>query len=49
MNEHVKAGVVRQFANEDYNNISEEEIQDRYVKKQTIKYIPNAPSEWSKG
>jgi hypothetical protein len=49
MNEHVKAGVVRQFANEDNDNLSEEEIQDRYVKKHTIKYIPNAPREWSTG
>ena len=49
MNEHVKAAVVRQFTDEDYNNLSEEQIKDRYAKKQTIKYILNAPCEWSKG
>ena len=49
LNEHVKADDVRQFTDEDYNNLSEEQIKDRYVKKQTIKYILNAPCEWSKG
>jgi hypothetical protein len=45
LNEHVKADDVRQFTDEDYNNLSEEQIKDRYVKKQTIKYILNAPCE----
>ena len=49
LNEHVKADDVRQFTDEDYNNLSEEQIKDRYAKKQTIKYILNAPCEWSKG
>ena len=49
LNEHVKADDVRQFTDEDYNNLSEEQIKDRYVKKQTIKYILNAPCERSKG
>ena len=49
LNEHVKADDVRQFTDEDYNNLSEEQIKDRYVKKQTIKYILNAPCEWPKG
>jgi hypothetical protein len=46
MNEHVKAGVVRQFANEDYNNLSEEEIQDRYVRQRVQFYffLDYAPS-----
>ena len=32
MNEHVKAGVVRHFNDEDYNNLSEEEIKKKYVR-----------------
>ena len=36
MNEHVKAGVVRHFNDEDYNNLSEEEIKKKYVRKKNL-------------
>ena len=39
MNEHVKAGVVRHFNDEDYNNLSEEEIKKKYVRKKNGAYI----------
>ena len=48
MNEHVKAGVVRQFTDEDYNNLSEEEIKKKYVRKNKFEHISNAPCDWSK-
>jgi hypothetical protein len=36
LNEHVKAGVVRHFNDEDYNNLSEEEIKKKYVRKKNL-------------